>query len=58
MRQLFEVLRPYLEGLALLLDVVMNVVRGFDAFTGVVQDSLGDIDLDTESRKSGAAGAA
>jgi hypothetical protein len=56
--QLFEILCPLVEGLAFLNDIVVDVVRGFHAVTGVVRDSLCDIDFDAESRKSRAAAAA
>jgi len=35
--QLFEILCPLAEGLALLNDIVVDVVRGFHAVTGMVQ---------------------
>ena len=37
MAQLFEILCPLAEGLALLNDIVVDVVRGFHAVTGMVQ---------------------
>lgn len=53
-----EIARPFLERLALLVDVVVNVVGGFHARPRMVEHALRDVDFDGQTRQTGAPRAA